>query len=145
MLKISWRGKNLKEIFTPSSLPSTKNLIVGSISNRNKRCNIWTNFIVFGNTFKCTVTGKYCKVKGTLSCKSISVVYLIMCRCCKLQDVGSGITFKERFRIHKTCINTGKKRCGTVKYFLECCKSEGKFDNLKRFNSWNLRTFLTIY
>ena len=31
-------GKNLKEILSPSSFPSTKNLIVGSISTCNKRC-----------------------------------------------------------------------------------------------------------
>ena len=26
--------------------------------------------------------------------------------------------------------NTSKKRCGAAKRLLECCKSEGKFDNL---------------
>ena len=73
--------------------------------------------MVFDDTFKCTVTGKYYKVKGTLSCNSISVVYLIMCLCCKLQYVGSAITFKERFRIHKSDINTVKKRCGALNIF----------------------------
>ena len=34
------KGKNLKEILSPSSFRSTKNLIVGSISNCNKRCYI---------------------------------------------------------------------------------------------------------
>ena len=53
------RGKNFKEILSPSSFPSTKNLIVGSINNCNKRCDICTNFMVFGNAFKCTATGKY--------------------------------------------------------------------------------------
>ena len=61
------------------------------------------------NTFKCTVTGKYYKVKGTLSCNSVKVVYLITCQCCKLQYVGSAVTFQERFLIHKSDINTGKK------------------------------------
>ena len=78
------RGKNLKEILSPSSFPSTKNLIVGSISNCNKRCDIWTNFMVFDTTFKSTATGNYYKAKGTLSCNSVNVVYLITCQCCKL-------------------------------------------------------------
>ena len=49
----------------------------------------------------------------------------------KLKYVGSAIPFKERFRIHKSDINTGKKRCGAAKHFLGYCISEGKFDNLK--------------
>ena len=57
------RRKNLKEILSPSSFPSTKNLAVGSISNCKKRCDICTNFMVFDNTFKCTATDKYYKVK----------------------------------------------------------------------------------
>ena len=57
------RGKNLKEILSPSSFPSTKSLIVGSISSCNRRRDdICTNFMVFGNTFTCTATGKYYKV-----------------------------------------------------------------------------------
>ena len=82
MKAIYKRGKSLKEILTPSSFPSTKNLIVGSISNCNKRCDTRTIFMVFDNTFKCTATTKYYKVKGTLSCNSVSVVYLITCQCC---------------------------------------------------------------
>ena len=90
----------MKEILSPSPFPLTKNLTVGSISNCNKRCDICTNFMAFGTTFKCTATGKYYKVKGTLSSSSVNVVYLITCQCCKLQYVGSAITFKERFCIH---------------------------------------------
>ena len=59
------------------------------------------------------------------------MVYFITCQCCKLQYVGSAITFKERFRIDKSDTNTGRKRCGAAKHFLECCASECKFDNLK--------------
>ena len=121
----------MKEILSPSPFPSTKNLTVGSISNCNKRCDICTNFMAFCTTFKCTATGKYYKVKGTLSSSSVNVVYLITCQCCKLQYVGSAITFKERFCIHRSDINTGKKRCGAAKHFLKCCTGEGKFHNLK--------------
>ena len=87
---------------------------VGSISNCNKICDICTNFVVFDTTFKCTATGKYYKVKGTSSCNSGNMVYLITCQCFKLQYVGSSITFKERFGIHESGINKGKKRCGTA-------------------------------
>ena len=56
------RGKNLKEILSPLSFPSTKNLIVGSISNCSKRLDICTNFMVFDTTFKCTAIGKTIKL-----------------------------------------------------------------------------------
>ena len=91
------RDKNLKETFSPLSFPSTENLIVGSVSNCNKKCDICTNFMVFDTAFKYTVIGKYYNVKGTLSCNSVNVVYLITCQCCKLQDIGSAITFKKDF------------------------------------------------
>ena len=87
--------------------------------------------MVFDTTFKCTAAGKYYKFKRTLSRNSVNVVYLITCQCCKLQYVGSAITFKERFRIHKSDTNTGKERCDAVKHFLGSCTSEGKLDNLK--------------
>ena len=77
--------------------------------------------MVFDNTFKCTATGKYYKVDGTLFCSGANVVYLNTCQFWKLQYVGSTITFKERFGIHKSGKNTGKK----------CSNSECKFDNLK--------------
>ena len=119
------RGKNLKETLSPSSFSSTKNLIVGSVRNCNERCDICSNLMIFHNTFKCTATSKYYKVKGTLSYNSVNLIYLITCQCCKLQYVGSAIT------LHKIDINTGKKSCGAAKHFLECCTIEGKFDNLK--------------
>ena len=75
-------------------------------------------------------TGKYYKVKETLSCNSANVVYLITCQCCKLQYVGYTITFKEKFHIHESDIHISK-RCGVVKHFLEFCTNEGKFENLK--------------
>ena len=58
------------------------------------------------------------------------MLYLTTCQCCRLRYVGSAINFKERFRIHKSNKNTGKRRCGIVKHFLECCTSGDKFDNL---------------
>ena len=69
--RIYKRGKNVTEILSLSSFPSTKNLIVGSIGNCNKRYDICANCMVFDTTFKCTATGKYYKIKGTLSCSNV--------------------------------------------------------------------------
>ena len=54
------------------------------------------------------------------------------CKCCGKQDIGSTISFKERFRIHKTDINTGKIRCGVANHLFNVCHSEGnKFEYLQ--------------
>ena len=70
-------------------------------------------------------------VKGTLSCGSINVVYVISCQCYKFKYVGSALTLKERFHLDKSDINPGKQRSGAAKHSLECCSSEDKFDNIK--------------
>ena len=45
------------------------------------------------------------------------------CKCCGKQYIGSTTDFKERFRIHKSDIITGKIRCEVVSHLLNVCKS----------------------
>ena len=139
------RGKNLQEILSFFSFPSTKNLIGGSISNSNNRCDICTNFMVFNNSFKCMATRKCYKIKGNLSCNSDNVIYLITCYCCTLRLIGSAITFKERFCIHQSDINPVKKRCGAAKQVSGYCTSADKFDNLKNQLIESVNVLLYFY
>ena len=55
----------------------------------------------------------------------------ITCNNCKDQYVGSAINFKERFRVHKSDIKTGKIKCGVAKHFINVCSTPGKLDNLR--------------
>ena len=89
-------SKNLKGILSSSSFAPTKNLIVGSMRNCERRCYICANFMVFDTTFKCTETGNYYKVKENLSCNIVNVVYLIICQCFKLLYVGSSYYFQRK-------------------------------------------------
>ena len=46
--------------------------------------------------------------------------------------LGSPISFKERFRIHRSDINTGKVRCRIANHLLNVCHSESnKFEYLQ--------------
>ena len=45
------------------------------------------------------------------------------CKCCSKQYIGLATGFKERFRIHKSDINTGKITCGVASHLLNVCKS----------------------
>ena len=50
-------------------------------------------------------------MRGFLTCNTKNIIYLTACKCCDKQYIGSATGFKERFRIHKSDINTGKIRC----------------------------------
>ena len=56
------------------------------------------------------------KTNEILKCDSRDVIYLISCKCCVKQYLGSATSFKERFRIRKSDINTGKVRCGVANH-----------------------------
>ena len=61
-------------------------------------------------------------VRGSLSCNSPNVVYIISSTNCGDQYVGSTTDFKARFRIHKSDIKTKKDKCGTARRFnSKCC------------------------
>ena len=87
--------------------------------------------MIFGSKFTCTANGRQFSIKGDISCNSSNVIYLMTCKNCSKQYVGSAKSFKERFRVHKSDINTGKVRCGIAKHFKDQCNTNGKFDNLQ--------------
>ena len=67
-----------------------------------------------------------------MKCNSRNVTYLISCKCCGKQYAGSSTGFKERIRIHKSDINTGKVRCGVANHLLNVCRSSAsKFEYLQ--------------
>ena len=89
--------------------------------------------MVFKNESTCTATGKTYKVRGDLNCKSDNVVYLISCKKCKQQHVGSAYesNFKPKFRIYKSDINTGKVRRGVAKHFINNCTGSNNLENVE--------------
>ena len=65
-------------------------------------------------------------------CESRNVIYLIFCKCCGKQYVGSATGFKETFRIHKSDINPGKVSCGLINHLLNVSRSStSKFEYLQ--------------
>ena len=55
--------------------------------------------------------------KGVLHCNCNSVIYLITCKNCLEQYVGSATNFKSRFRIYKSHIKTNNDICETANHF----------------------------
>ena len=124
--------KNLRELIPQSLFPRVHNQHSSSSEKCQKRCDICTNVLVASAEVTCFATKRKYKVKGILKCTSKNVIYLISCKCCGKQYIDSAIGFKERFRIHKSDINTGKVRCGIANHFLNVCHSVGnKFEYLQ--------------
>ena len=86
-----------------------------------KKCDICKNYLITDNKFKFKVTGRFYNVRGNLCYNSSNVIYLISCKNCEDQYIGSAIDFKARFRIHKSDIKTKKDRCGTARHFNSKC------------------------
>ena len=95
-----------------------------SIEKCSRRCNICKNVLEVFTEFTCNATKRKYKIRGTLTCNTKNIIYLITCKCCSKQYVGSATGFKERFRIHKSDVNTSKVRCGVANHLLNVCKSE---------------------
>ena len=104
--------KNLDELISPSSFyqPQLTTKSQSMVSKWSKKCDICDNFLVCRHEFTCKVTGTTYNVKVNLSCNSANVVYLISCKLCKDQYVGSTHknNFKPRFRVHKSDTSTSK-------------------------------------
>ena len=109
------REKNLKEILSASLFPAKPK------KKSCKKSDICKNYLLTDNKFKCKVTGRFYNVRGNLSCNSSNVIYLISCKNCEDQYIGSAIDFKVRFRIHKSDLKTKKDRCGTARHFNTKC------------------------
>ena len=128
------RGKNLRELISPSLFPRVYNQHSSSSEKCQKRCDICTNFLVASAEFTCFATKRKYEVNSILKCTSKNVVYLISYKCCGKQYIGSAISCKERFRIDKSDIKTGKVRCGVVNHLLNVCHSEGISLNIYKLN-----------
>ena len=67
----------------------------------SNRCQICT-FLCVGRTFRSKTNGKEFRINYNLNCNSKNVVYLITCKVCGIQYVGSTTTtFRSRFNNHR--------------------------------------------
>ena len=108
------------------------------------------NFLVVSPYFTWFATQRKNKIEEILKCDSRNVTYLISCKRCGKQYTGSSTGFKERIRIHKSDINTGKVRCGVANHLLNLCRfSASKFEYLEvqliEIFLYNMMTILTKF
>ena len=60
---------------------------------QQKKCDTCKIILVVSPNFTCFATTRKYKIKGILKCDSRNVIYLISCKCCGKQYVGSATGF----------------------------------------------------
>ena len=118
-LHILYGDPDMKKVFPKRNI---------SVTYRRGKC---LKELISPSLYPRTVTGSASRVSKRN--ESDNVVYLISCKTCKQQYVGSAFesNFKPRFRVHKSDINTGKDRCGVAKHFLNNFTGINKLENVE--------------
>ena len=116
------RNENLKKLISQALFPKAIKENICSSEKYKRRCDICNNFLADSNKFTCHTTKRKYTTRGTLTCNTKNVIYLIACKFGSKEYIGSATGFKRRFRIHKSDINTGKIRCGVANHLLNDCK-----------------------
>ena len=96
------RASNLKDNLVRAKLPPVPgDSVKGCFRCGKSRCQV-CKFMFEGDKFVCHVTGKGYKINSRFDCDSSGVVYLLGCKVCGMQYVGSTFTpFRTRFNNYK--------------------------------------------
>ena len=97
------RAPNLKDNLVRAKLPRSQTEGVrGCFKCGKVRCQV-CSFMSEGSSFKCDVSGREYSINSNFTCDSSGVVYLLGCKVCGKQYVGSTFTsFKARFNNYKS-------------------------------------------
>ena len=113
------KTKNIKEILSRKSREQNRmpNNQWGCYKCTAK-CDLCRNYLKESNCFTSTSTKRTYPIIQTLNCKSKNVIYLVTCKKCNVQYVGSTSNkFIICFRNHKSSIITKKRTCEVAIHF----------------------------
>ena len=95
----------MKDRLVRSKLKTKPNKEPGVFACGRSNCEI-CDVLLLGNKFKSSVTKKEYKINFNFNCNSENVIYLLTCKVCNIQYVGTTITrFRDRFNQYKSNIN----------------------------------------
>ena len=120
------RAKNLKDNLVRAKLAplQQEDQLKGCYQCGKSRCQVCEHMSE-GDKFVCHVTGKEYRINSTFDCDSSGVVYLLSCKVCGMQYVGSTFTpFRTRFNDYKSCSRRFDKgelvnQADSFRHFLE--------------------------
>ena len=116
------RGKNIKEFLATAKINTPSKIEeIGQQLCCGKDC-VYCPLLeeTNGASFRSSKTGRIYKLRQTVNCESTWVVYLVTCKKCSQQGVGSTKTLKSRIANYKTVITRRKSgKCGIDHHFLQ--------------------------
>ena len=72
-----------------------------------------------GSSFKSNQTGEIYKIRQDINCRSENIIYLVTCKKCGMQGVGSCTTFCKRISNYITSIENKSPGCRIEMHFLK--------------------------
>ena len=112
------RTKNIKEIL--SSKPREQHRAPENRRGCFKckaKCDLCRNFWKESNCFTSTSTNRTCPITQILNCKSKNVIYLVTCKKCNVQYVGSTMNLKFAFATTSLPWSLKKRTCEVAIHF----------------------------
>ena len=99
--------RDLKDNLVRAKLPRVRTEGVrGCFRCGKARCQV-CSYMSEGNSFRCSVSGREYDINSDFNCDSSGVVYLLGCKVCGKQYVGSTFTsFRARFNNYKSSSRT---------------------------------------
>ena len=125
-MQVSYRrkGKNIKEMLATAKInePNRRDMSSeGKQTSCGKNC-AYCDLMndTTGNTFTSNQTKSTHRLRQIVDCESRWVVYMVTCKRCKMQGVGSTNNLKKRIAIYKSTItNKCQGKCGIDHHFLQ--------------------------
>ena len=77
------------------------------------------NVMLEADRFRSTSTGSVSKIRQTIDCRSKNIIYLVTCKRCRMQGVGSTSDFQGRVSDYITHMYKEKDTCEIVEHFLK--------------------------
>ena len=88
----------------------------------NSVCDSCANYVREGDTVVSNATGRKFKIKRDTTCESNNVIYVVFCKVCKFQGVGSTTKWKPRLRNYKSQIKKSVGACRINRHFFGPCR-----------------------
>ncbi len=113
------RQNNLRDLLVKSEFPSRKKQGIPTLPSGNYRCGncVQCAFTHKCNSFSHPRTGRNISIRGTITCASTHVIYLIRCPC-GLAYVGkTSRQLRTRISEHRSNIRTGDMRSPIASHF----------------------------
>ena len=112
------RTKNIKEIERSNNITSETVLKQAGCFKCKGKCDLCRNFLKETEIFTSARTNRIYPIRQHLNCKSKNVIFLVTCKKCSVQYIGSTSNeFKVRFRNHKSTMLTKKNTCEVAIHF----------------------------